>query len=254
MHGIKRRLAGALVALPVIAGSLVVGSTSAQAVLGSAVHGPACPEVMVIAARGASETPQGSRWASPASYNADKFNGVGEFNKDMYDTLARSQPGRTSLDPVMYPAIAIPKSVLTNPRPLQASVATGVTALVAEVNRVEQSCKGAVKYVFTGYSEGAWVIHDALYKLSPTIHNKVVGVTLFGDPLYVPGEDIVRGVAPDPGSPWYGAATRVDPGSESVPGGLVFRTASYCLTNDPVCQAVNGPLVNPAAVTTLAYC
>src|SRR5664280_2546205 len=34
MHGIKRRFAGALVALPVIAGSLVIGGAPAQAITG----------------------------------------------------------------------------------------------------------------------------------------------------------------------------------------------------------------------------
>src|SRR5450759_1696544 len=247
MHGIKRRLAGALVALSMIAGSLVIGGTAAQAVNVSAVHGPECPDVMVIAARGSGEDPQGGiAWSKPASYNSTNYYGVGEFNNDVYDKLGGSRRDLTiSLDPVMYPADSV-DFITQDPGHFRASVDTGASVLVGEVDRINQVCGGRVKYVFSGYSQGAWVVHDALWQLDKRtpkpLVGKVVGVTLFGDPLYVPGQAIVRD-GPPSSNRMQGSAALID--KTNVPSSLQSVTASYCLAGDPVCQA---------NLTALGYC
>jgi Cutinase/Dockerin type I domain len=252
MQGIKRRIASSLVALPVIAGSLVIGGMAAQAASGGKTvnavvgKGGACPNVMVIAARGSGEQPQGSAWASPASYakSGDHY-GAGQVNWDVYYSLSKSR-GDVSLDPLIYPADAVIPDIYQHAPKYVASSDTGTNALVSEVNRIEQSCgAGRVKYVFTGYSQGAWVIHNALYQL-PGIWDRIVGVSFFGDPLYVPGQEIVRD-GPPILPPFWGAATLVSGAKTDVPSSIRSVTASYCLTGDPVCQ---GGLANLSAVAT----
>jgi hypothetical protein len=48
----------------------------------------------------------------------------------------------------------------------KASVNAGVTTALADIDRIERFCGGGVKYVFTGYSQGAWVVHKVLWQLN----------------------------------------------------------------------------------------
>ena len=227
-----------------------------------AVRGVACPDLMVVAARGSSEAPQGTAsdgWEHPSSYaDAATFYGVGQTNFNLFTGLAGDKPyQRVSLDSVIYPADAVPADLTTGGPKYLASVNAGAVAVVAEIDRVEQACGASVRYVFTGYSQGAWVMHKALWKLTetqPGVLRRVAGIAFFGDPEFEPLAEIVRDHRAETAG-WAGAATVLDPASRSVPPGLQTRTGSFCLPGDPVCQTFNaaGQLNLPAfAVCTAA--
>jgi alpha-tubulin suppressor-like RCC1 family protein len=229
----------------------MVSSGSAEAV----VTGPKCPDVMVIAARGSGEQPQ-DNWTDPNAYkDPNIYLGAGQVNNDLFVKLELAAPHlHFSLNAVQYPAVYAWGSLLENAY-FSASVNSGVTAMLDDINRTERTCGGGVKYLFTGYSQGAWVVHKALWQLSKSpILGKVVGVALFGDPKFVPwpapGSEIVRddklllryfGVA---------AKAGLDLRDTDVPKSLRKLTASYCFTNDPVCQ---GP-PRPDFLDSVAVC
>ncbi|MFI5492936.1 cutinase family protein [Actinoplanes sp. NPDC051859] len=227
------------VATPVVA----LAGEPALAAEEFAVHGDSCPDIMVVAARGSSEAPQGTGaggWQSASSYqDAATFYGVGQTNFALYQGLVAAKPyQRVALDSVIYPADAVP-SDLTNDGPKYlASVTAGAAAVEKEIARVEAACNARVHYVFSGYSQGAWVLHKALWKLaqgSPGVLERVAGVTFFGDPEFEPQAEIVRDHKLETAI-WQGAATVIDPAARSVPAMLKPRTGSYCLPGDPVCQ------------------
>jgi hypothetical protein len=213
------------------------------------VVGPACPDVMMIAARGSAEQPQpGGKpnhgtWSDPKAYNyPDTFYGVGHFNYTVYTGLA--DPGsrlRFALDPARYPADPAIEA-LSNFPAYQASAADGAYSIVTEVNQVRAACGSQVHFVLAGYSQGAWSVHIALYALyaqAATILDKISAVVLFGDPEFRPGQAIDRGSQNGLGN--SGVATPVDVSHRDVPtSSLRARTASYCLPRDPVCQGI-GP-------------
>jgi hypothetical protein len=210
------------------------------------VVGPACPDVMVIAARGSGEKPQAD-WTDPGAYRdpATAY-GAGNINHDFYQHLVLAAPQlHFALDPVQYPADP-PTEAVTGIVAFHQSEESGVTTILDDVARTELICQGGVKYVFAGYSQGAWAVHEALWKLStsmPHVMGKIVGVALFGDPELVPFESIIRdnkvllGLAP-------GVARVVVPGVwfpdaySGVPSKQLQKlTASYCSISDGICQA-----------------
>jgi alpha-tubulin suppressor-like RCC1 family protein len=203
------------------------------------LHGEKCPDVVVVAARGSGEEPQND-WDSPAAYREPVDFGVGKANREVYKLLRRSSRHlKFGLAPVRYPALPAWDSLLRNEH-FNESVATGASAILADVDQIEQLCDGGVKYVFTGYSQGAWAVHKALWDLPRELRGKVLGVTLFGDPKFVPwplpGSEIVREHRLR--LRYFGVATLggVSLGDTDVPTSLRARTASYCFSDDPVCQ------------------
>jgi alpha-tubulin suppressor-like RCC1 family protein len=219
------------------------------------VNGPKCPDVVVVAARGSGELPQNSSdpakdWTSPAAYtDLSTFFGAGQVNYDLYQRLWQAAPRlHFGLAPVQYQADAVFPDVVTGIVAYKASVESGAAALLADVDRIERTCGGGVKYLFTGYSQGAWVIHKALWQLARTTRllSKVVGVALFGDPEFVPLQEIVR----DPKSRLtrFGSAVVADFANTNVPRSIRSVTASYCFPRDPVCQAI------PPRASAIAAC
>jgi hypothetical protein len=243
-------------ASPTITGHvrLAAADLQAPATTQSAVSGPACPDVMVIAARGSGERPQ-ANWTDPAAYTdpATAY-GAGPINYDFYQRLYAAKPQlHFALDSVMYPAASIPSLVRDGIVAYHASEQSAVSAILDDVARTERICGGGVKYVFSGYSQGAWAVHEALYKLArsaPQVMGKIVGVALFGDPEFIPDQPIIRdnklllraeGVARIP-APFY-----LPDGYTNVPPMLRSITASYCLFLDGVCQATPANVASTAA-------
>ena len=75
---------------------------------------------------------------------------------------------------------------------------------------------------------------------------KVLGVSLFGDPLFLPLQPIVRDFTRQ--SLRFGSATLVDPTFVDVPKNLRSVTGSYCFPNDPVCQTFTFKGLNTLAL------
>ena len=237
------------------------------------VLGQACPDVMVIAARGASEQPQPQTnpptspwygtWSDPAAYTHwETYYGIGKFNYDVYQRLADplADPGnrlRFSLDPVRYPADPAFPEAVTDYNAFKAAADAGAYSIVTEIARTRAACGDRVRFVLAGYSEGAWSVHKALYALDTQNDGSldlVSAVVLFGDPEFQLGQVIDRGS--QIGLINSGLATLVDPRHSNVPVALRARTASYCLPGDPVCQGLS-PVVglpNLVGAAYLAYC
>src|SRR5450759_585631 len=209
----------------------------------SVVNGPTCPDVMVIAARGSGEEPQ-SDWTLPLAYKkSDTSYGAGQINYDFYLRLVTAQPQlHFALDPVMYPAASVPSLLFDGVEPFHASEQSAAATIIDDVARTERVCSGGVKYVFAGYSQGAWAVQEALYQLEKSNHQvmgKIVGVALFGDPEFVPFQAIVRDnkpFLPLPGVARLPAPNYLPDPYKDVPPQLRSNTASYCLVGDFVCQ------------------
>lgn len=220
-------------------GQLAQAERGDTAAAGPFIVGPACPDVMVIAARGTGETPL-KNWGSTASYRKDPYFGAGSTLYDLYFKLVNARPGlRFSLEPVIYPVPDL--SVLKTPgkalADFEPNARTGANVIVADIKRTDQHCGHTVRYVLAGYSEGAWAVHDALYDLEAEADlSKVAGVAMFGDPKFVPGQTIVREYKSVDILP--GLAVATDRKDNGVPRVIAPHTGSWCRPLDPVCQVL----------------
>ena len=235
---------GGVVAAIIIA-NLVGGPTEAPPVTGilAAAEGPdagayggnACAPVLFIGARGSGEAPT-SNWYSLSAYD-DADQGLGPELWSLYQQLLQRSPGYIPFYPVMYPAANVFPTIFNNLQYYLASVASGASAVVSDIQLIDHACHGEPHhYVLAGYSQGAWVIHDALHTLAAEGKlAEISGVALFGDPDFLPFK------------PWVqdfklldfarGSAAIFGQGYTDIPAQVAPRTASYCFPNDPVCQA-----------------
>ena len=148
------------------------------------IYGSACPDVMVLAVRGSGESPQAD-WTDPGAYANDRYRGAGEVNWDVYTRLLKATPKlHVSLDPIMYPAEKVFPDLIPelHYQTYRASVASGVETLLYDMQLTDFKCGSTVRYMLTGYSQGAWVVHDALHQMTPAELGRITGVALFGDP------------------------------------------------------------------------
>jgi hypothetical protein len=198
------------------------------------IHGPACPDVMVIAARGSGDQP--TNWTNLLDYTKPKYDyGAGKPGYTLYTQLSGARPDLTwSLAPVVYPADNI--SVLVHQPPLYLQDAQlGASNIVADIQHTDAFCGHPVRYILTGYSLGAWAVHVAVHELSSAQLNEIAGIALFGDPKFVPGQQIVRDYKVADVN--FGvAALTVDRGNNGVPSQVAPVTGSWCFPDDPVCQ------------------
>lgn len=198
------------------------------------LDGPACPDVMVIAARGTNEAPSNLAWQDPAGYTADPSHnhGAGATLFKMYNQLANANQNlRFSLEPVVYPtSLALGQIVQYAGAPK-----TGGSNIALDIQAFDALCNHTVHYVLAGYSLGAWAVHDALdHELTRAQLGEIVGVALFGDPKFQPGQPYVRDFKSQ--DTYYGLAYRVDQANNGIPDSVVARTGSWCLPADPICQ------------------
>ena len=202
-----------------------------------AYGGNACAPVLFIGARGSAEKPT-SNWTSLSAYN-DTDQGMGPEIWSLYQQLLQRSPGYIPFYPVMYPAANVFALVDGNYELYTASVASGASAVVSDIQRIDAACHGQPHhYVLAGYSQGAWVIHDALHALAAEGSSKLAeisGIALFGDPDFLPYTPWVRDFK------WLdlsdGSAALFGQGYTDIPAQVAPRTASYCFPTDPVCQA-----------------
>ncbi len=211
---------------------------AAEAPDAGAYGGSDCAPVMFLAARGSGEAPQ-SNWYSLSAYNTnDGYHGLGPELWSLYSQLLQRSPGYIPYYPVMYPAAKVIPNIVTEVQYYLASVASGASAVVSDIQLLDHACHGTPHhYVLAGYSQGAWVIHDALQTLAAEGSSKLAeisGVALFGDPDFLPFKPWVRDFK------WIdfarGSAAVAGQGSTEIPAQVAPRTASYCFPNDPVCQ------------------
>lgn len=98
--------------------------------------------------------------------------------------------------------------------------------------------------VVGGYSQGAQVMGESLFRLTEQERAKIVGVGLFGDPKYIgsTGDDLLNPLDKATSFPWRrGTATNNDRGMLDaripyLPPDIEKRTASWCFARDLVCS------------------
>jgi hypothetical protein len=202
----------------------------------------ACPDVMVIGARGAGEAPSGI--LSTSAYTSDQYHGAGKTVFSLYQDLSSNNTDLSfSLYPVVYPADPIfeppPLSIVPNPD-LPNDAKFGAKTIATDIMTTDIACgAGKVHYILAGYSLGAWAVQDALNQLTSTQLQEITGVALFGNPLFVPFAPVVRDN--QSADKYLGLGVLLDLSDLSIPKAVVSRTGSWCFSNDPVCQAVLNP-------------
>jgi alpha-tubulin suppressor-like RCC1 family protein len=238
----KRRLSAVLVAAMAAALLTVMlpGVARAWEQVGVSA-GSSCPDVLVIGARGSGQEPQKNGGVDPSQYAADPYNGMGIENYTVYQRLAEAHPQlHIAYEGVQYAAEKVITSDLTEPSLLSMpwlysdNVSAGARWMTQEVSLIDAKCKHYTKFVLSGYSQGAWVVHRALFGMSSTLRKQVVGVTMFGDPLYLKFQTINR--VNNLVNIYNGSAWSVDIANAGVPKDMVAKTGDYCHTFDPVCQ------------------
>ncbi len=204
-------------------------------------QGEPCPDVLVIGARGSGEAPQGDDAVDSSAYANDQFNGMGSISYDVYQNLAASAPQlRIAYEGVQYAAQPVfgetkPALLLSTPSAYAANVNAGAGWMAQEIGLVDAQCEHHTRFVLVGYSQGTWLIHKALNRLSPDRLEEIAGVALFGDPLFSSGLDINR--VNKMTATRNGSAYGFDLVNVLIPSGVRDRTGNYCNVPDPICQS-----------------
>jgi hypothetical protein len=245
--GLWRRtvLPGALAALMVLTTGLANVEPARAAV--PPLPFPGCPDVLVLGLRGSGELPQ-------PSGKVDAQDAMGPENWATYLGIKNAYDGRAVVAEkgVVYPADAVFPYLVTAPGDFLESVANGgvnlATAIVSEVAACPQAA-----LVVTGYSQGAWAVHQGLYATPQSARSHVAAVLLFGDPEYNPTDTFSRSAAVLGG---IGPAQVADPGANGLPADMDPVAASWCLPHDPVCQGpvAAGPSALPNCVLGRPTC
>lgn len=208
----------------------------------STIVGVACPDVMVIAARGTDEAPSNADWQDPTAYTSDQYKGAGQTLYTMYGQLVSANPNlKISLYPVGYPT-SLPSgkngllALATQTADYLNDADIGADGIVEDIQSTDIACGGSVSYVLAGYSLGAWAVHDALHQLATQKKlGEIDGVALFGDPKFEPGQPFVRDFASQ--DTYHGVAYyAIEQADNAIPPAVASRTGSWCLPADPICQ------------------
>ncbi len=215
---------------------------AAAAAPSSVVVGQACPDVMVIGARGTDEGPY-SDWQRPSAYAKDPDHGVGKPVDSMFGQLVNANPKLAiSLEPAVFPTIFGVKGLTAFFQDLGQSAKylndaqIGAESIAQEIRDTDTACGPHVDYILAGYSLGAWAVHDAL-ELLPDKLGEIIGVALFGDPLFSPTLPIVVRDNNQGSDGLPGLAAPFYPADTGIPPSLYTVTGSWCFPSDPVCQA-----------------
>ncbi len=238
-------LAGALAALIAFTTGLADAGDARAAV--SQGQLPACPDVLVLGLRGSGELPQ-------PNGNPDTQDAMGPENWATYLGIKNAYRGRAVVAEkgVVYPADAVFPYLVTAPGDFLDSVANGGVNLAAAITSEVTACPQTAPVV-TGYSQGAWAVHQGLYAIPQSTRSHVAAVLLFGDPEYSPADAFSRSAVVLGG---IGPAQLFDPAASGLPADLVPYAASWCLPHDPVCLGpiAAGPKALPSCVLGQSAC
>ncbi|MGW0828437.1 cutinase family protein [Streptomyces sp. NPDC002845] len=132
------------------------------------------------------------------------------------------------------------------PADLQKTQEEGVAEAVKQI-RLQATAEGCQnqRFILAGYSEGAWVLGEALKQLGP-LYDRIDEVLLFGDPRFDSRSPAARRPAGQEGPrKALGIAARARASDEPyLPEALEDRAQSYCYGGpdlvDPVCATPGG--------------
>lgn len=134
-----------------------------------------------------------------------------------------------------YPAHGATLDLLGDPRGFFESVAQGTDRLVANLRDEATRCENQM-ILLAGYSQGAWVIHNALDEIAgeDAVANRIGGVALVADARRSNPDPVNRGGAGQ--STGVAAAIPFAGLQRAVPARFTPVTTSLCVDNDPVCD------------------
>src|SRR6266568_6838514 len=186
------------------------------------VDGQACPDVMVIGARGTNDGPTTNPNSLPA-YAKDQYHGVGATIYSMYGQLVTANPKLIfSLEPAVYPTIFGVKGLSTFLQNVGQSAQylgdaqTGANSIAQEIRDTDTACGPHVDYILAGYSLGAWAVHDAL-ELLPDKLGEIIGGASFRQVSISPNLRLNRIVLGESGcsGAFLALLMAIDPGQRS---------------------------------------
>lgn len=110
------------------------------------------------------------------------------------------------------------------------SASEGTDRLVDELENLDRFCPKSTKVILAGYSQGAHVVGNALQRVRKAVRERVLGVSLFGDPLFNP-------LASGAGD--FDTSRNGLLGSRGkYPSDVRDRVQSWCYAGDWICQGV----------------
>ncbi len=242
---IRRRVAGTLGAGLAIYGATVglpAHATGAGVATANLTTVAPCQNVMFIGVRGSGETP------------SDGTDGMGEESSLAWDTYRTQVTGRAiSAMSIDYPSA--PVTALASPYTNAAffrSIDTGVTKLEGVLADRSKVCPNE-RYVLSGKSQGAIVVHRAMVDMSahpeeygPRLMARIDGVIAIADPDRVADDSGSSYGTSSKGSDHYGlsiaapwiAGNRFRPSTATVDTYWTYprRWHSVCNAGDAVCD------------------
>ena len=246
---VTRRRARAAVALLLAAvAALVFVHSASAAPLTRWAPGDACPDVMVIGARGSGQE-DGTGGVPP---NSPTF-GLGTEVHGLATRIAAQQAPRTvAAYPLAYPAIPLGQA-LDADFDIFDSIDNGKTATRLQVAAVAGACRAhGTRIVLIGYSQGAAAVREGAGFVQAKDSDLVQALVLIADPWNDPyGGGLHLGSADSGHNGLFGTA--------APPAYLRSRTVWVCNDGDSVCDAdsvlgaAGYTLFGGTAVHTLSY-
>ena len=241
-----------------------VGVASAPAAQGAGREvTTACANVVVLGVRGSGEPPASSK--SARTLFGTRTTAVANKIKD-----GLASGTSIKFEGISYPAVSATdwKNYIGSgfkASNMDRSVASGRDALVGRINHYKSKCPSS-KLVIIGYSQGAWVAHDAIAKYGESASkiSNVAAIVLLADPANV-GSKYQTVMVNSDGKPTGADPSKVKGVSRVSPNFTSTlqdwsRTISYCADRDIVCSVgsksgfdahsktyTKSPLVNAAA-------
>jgi len=241
MSGSDREIPFRRTSLLVLLVGISLVASSIQPVAVSARE--SCPAIKIFGVHGANEAGPGVA--------GDSFFGVGETVWNIWTnfSLTVDVPGGIAIEAVDFPRtpVDLPAAGLRSSATffqqiaqLEPGAEQAAAALAEQVSDTYIACGDRTRYLFVGYSQGAWAIDKALRKnlapdpLNSSVEALVAGVLLLGDPAWPANEPY-----PDK----KGVASTLLNGAVSspyAPKRFANRLTSYCVSfagdvYDPIC-------------------
>ena len=181
-----------------------------------------CANIEFIGARGSGENPF-------------EYDGLGKTIQDVKNGLA-AQGVSMKVTPLPYPAVKVSYAPLDYPIEYRESLKAGVSSLASYMAQLSKTCP-TTRIVLVGYSQGAHVVADVATALPANIQDQIVGIVLFGDPLFNPSlTGVNKGSYENVNGVW---SAPYGPGrlpQRQIGDSLIPKLASYCLLGDANCN------------------
>lgn len=187
--------------------------------------GEACPDILVVGARGSGQEDGDGGFASDSPTL-----GMGDEVYGFASTLAGdlADEGKTVAawnNP--YPAVPVSEA-LTGDTDIFESVLEGVATTRVILSIVARDCGTATRVVLAGYSQGAMVARDGAAFVAAEDRPLVAALVLIGDPEYDPDAEGARVGAPTNRSGVLGRS--------APPAWIAPSTVHVCEAGDIICQ------------------